>query len=46
MALLDHGFAPARGRSYRHQVNRLISAVHRVNRRPIRETAIEFEGVM
>jgi len=46
VALLDNGFAPARDPSYRRQVNRLIAAVHRVNRRPIREAAREFDGVM
>ncbi len=46
VALLDHEFEPARDPAYRRQVNRLISAVHRVNRRPIREGASEFEGVM
>jgi anaerobic magnesium-protoporphyrin IX monomethyl ester cyclase len=46
MALLDHRFGPARDRAYRRQVHRLIGAVHRVNRRPIREAASEFEGVM
>jgi anaerobic magnesium-protoporphyrin IX monomethyl ester cyclase len=46
MAVVDHDFGPARERSYRRQVSRLISAVHRVNRRPIRESARAFEGVM
>jgi radical SAM superfamily enzyme YgiQ (UPF0313 family) len=46
MALLDHSFARAREPGYRRQVMRLIGAVHRVNRRPIREAAREFEGVM
>ncbi len=46
MALLEHDFAPARERRYRREAHRLIAAVHRVNRRPIRESARDFEGVM
>lgn len=45
-ALLDHQFAPAREPAYRRAVRRLLGAVHRINRRPIREAASEFEGVM
>lgn len=46
LALLDHSFAPARDRSYRQAVARLLGSVHRINRRRIREGAREFEGVM
>ncbi|MEX2205274.1 MAG: radical SAM protein [Myxococcota bacterium] len=46
MAVLDHAFAPADERGYRKQIYRLLAAVHGVNRRPIRESASPFDGVM
>ena len=39
-------YAPAEGESYRRAMRRVLGAVHRVNRKPLRESAREFEGVM
>jgi len=45
-AVLSHGrrFPDARG--HRRSINRVLAAVHGINRRPLRGTARRFEGVM
>jgi len=46
LAQLDHQYAPATDRAYRHAAMRLLEAVHAINERPLGERAREFEGVM
>jgi anaerobic magnesium-protoporphyrin IX monomethyl ester cyclase len=44
--IVRHSNAMWRSRAYRRAVYGLMGAVHRINRRPLRERAREFEGVM
>lgn len=46
LAQVDHQYAPAAGSAYRKAMMRLLDIVHRINRRPLREAARDFEGVM
>jgi len=39
-------YAPAESAAYRKAMRRVLGAVHRVNRKPLKETALEFDGVM
>jgi radical SAM superfamily enzyme YgiQ (UPF0313 family) len=39
-------YTPARTNAYRHAMRRYLNAVYAVNRKPLRETAREFDGVM
>jgi radical SAM superfamily enzyme YgiQ (UPF0313 family) len=45
-ALVTHDYIETHSRGYRRAIGRALAAVHRINRRPLRETAREFEGVM
>lgn len=46
LAQVDHQYAPAADRTYRRSMMKLLDIVHRINRRPLREAARDFEGVM
>jgi radical SAM superfamily enzyme YgiQ (UPF0313 family) len=46
MAQVEHHYVPADNPQYRRAVGRLLRAVHRINRRELRGSAREFEGVM
>lgn len=46
LAQIDHYVSQTSERSYRRAMARFLRAVHEVNRRPLRERAREFEGVM
>ena len=46
MAQLGHHYVPTEDRAYRRAVRGLIAAVHRINRRDLRDEASAFEGVM
>lgn len=39
-------YLPAETEPYRRAMRRVLGAVHRVNRKPLKETAREFDGVM
>lgn len=45
-AQADHRYSKVDVRAYRRAVGRLFRAVHEINRRPLRESARSFEGVM
>ncbi len=45
-AKLDYWAAGMRSREYRRATARLTEAIHRVNKRPLPESAVVFEGVM
>ena len=45
IAVVEHDFGQ-RSRAYRKAIDRVLLAAHRINRRPIRESAREFDGVM
>ena len=42
----SYRYAPAEAEPYRKAMRRVLGAVHRVNRKPLKETALEFDGVM
>jgi hypothetical protein len=46
IAQVDHHYAPTETREWRKALARLLSAVHRINRRELGEAARQFEGVM
>ena len=46
MAQVSHHYTPTARRDYRRAVTGLLAAAHAINRRPLRERAREFEGVM
>ena len=46
MAQVDHHYAPDNPGKYRRAVSRLLGAAHAINRKPLRERARDFEGVM
>jgi radical SAM superfamily enzyme YgiQ (UPF0313 family) len=46
LAQIDHRYAQASDRGYRKAMMRLLDIVHRINRKPLREAARDFEGVM
>ena len=46
MAQVEHHYVPSEDPMYRRAVSRLLRAVHRINRRELKENAREFEGVM
>ena len=46
MAAVDHYDHRAEGREHRKAVYEVLSAVHRINRRPLRSSASAFDGVM
>ncbi|MEM1447330.1 MAG: radical SAM protein [Planctomycetota bacterium] len=46
LAQIDHRYDPKQRRAYRKAVMRLLAAVHAINRKPLRERARDFEGVM
>ena len=46
MAQLTHSFAPNSNRAYRAAVRRLLVAVHRINRKPLKPASRVFDGVM
>jgi radical SAM superfamily enzyme YgiQ (UPF0313 family) len=45
-ALVAHDYAPAASKPYRKAMSRLFQVVHRINRKPLRPAARDFEGVM
>ena len=45
-ALIDHRYEMSSKRDYRRAMDQLLGVVHRINRKPIREVARAFEGVM
>jgi anaerobic magnesium-protoporphyrin IX monomethyl ester cyclase len=45
-ALIEHNYARASDRAYRKAVLRLLEVVHGINRKPLRQSARDFEGVM
>jgi anaerobic magnesium-protoporphyrin IX monomethyl ester cyclase len=45
-ALIEHSYALASDRTYRKAVLNLLNVVHQINRKPLRESARDFEGVM
>ena len=46
MAQIDHQYAQASNAGYRKAMMKLLDVVHRINRKPLREAARDFEGVM
>jgi anaerobic magnesium-protoporphyrin IX monomethyl ester cyclase len=46
VAQVSHHYRPSERPEYRRAVTRLLRAVHAINRRPLREAASAFEGVM
>lgn len=46
LAQIEHRYAQAADPRYRRAMMKLLDIVHRVNRKPLRETARDFEGVM
>ena len=46
LAQIEHRYAPTRDPGYRRAVSHLLSAVHQINRKPLRSDARDFEGVM
>jgi len=45
-AQISHHYTPTEQRDYRRSVSKLLGVVHRINRKPILESARDFEGVM
>lgn len=45
-ALIEHRYAQTADPAYRKAVLRLLRVVHQINRKPLRESARDFEGVM
>ena len=46
MSLVEHEFVGTRDPAYRRGIARVLQAAHRINRRPLRDTARQFDGVM
>jgi hypothetical protein len=46
LAIASHEYEPARGFDYARATQRLLSAVTRINRKPLNSGAAQFEGVM
>jgi anaerobic magnesium-protoporphyrin IX monomethyl ester cyclase len=46
LAQIDHRYAQSSNPKYRKSVMSLLDIVHRINRKPMREGARDFEGVM
>jgi len=46
LAQIDHQYAKASDPSYRRAMMSLLDVVHRINRKPLRHEARDFEGVM
>jgi len=46
IAQVDHHYVPTETRAWRKALARLLSAVHRINRRELGDAARQFEGVM
>lgn len=45
-AKIDHNYAGNADAGYRRAISRLLEVVHRINRKPLRPAARDFEGVM
>ncbi len=45
-AYVDHTYAATAEPEYRRAISRLLGVVHRINRKPLRSDARDFEGVM
>lgn len=45
-AQIDHHFRTTKDPAYRHAISKLLTVVHRINRKPLIEAARSFEGVM
>jgi len=46
LAQVGHDYALSADRSYRSAMSRVLKIVHRINRKPLRPAARDFEGVM
>ncbi|MGH8249599.1 MAG: B12-binding domain-containing radical SAM protein [Steroidobacteraceae bacterium] len=46
MALIEHHYTQSADTAYRKAISRLLKVVHHINRKPLRESARDFEGVM